>query len=90
MGSKTAMRMMVPPMVGVPFLVAWVVGTVVLMASPICIRESQRIMAGPIQKVISSASTAAEAPRKVIYRKRLKPKNQSRSGTSRWYSIVSG
>ena len=63
--------MSVPPMVGVPALVAWLAGPSLRIAWPICSAESRRMSTGPSTSESVSAASPASRVRKVMYLKTL-------------------
>ena len=78
----TGSRIITPPMVGVPFLVSrWDAGPSSRMGWPSrCLDFNQRMMAGPVKKLMSSAVIAAPPLRNVRYLKRLNRPNWWASG----------
>ena len=64
-GMTVAIRMMSPPIVGVPRLVWWLAGPSARITCPTLRSRSQRMTAGPHRKASSRAVTTAPAARNV-------------------------
>ena len=62
--TTRASRMMIPPIVGVPFFCIWPSSPRSRMVSPICLRCSQRMMRFPAKKAISMLKMLASIARK--------------------------
>ena len=81
-GRSTAIRMMTPPIVGVPLFFIWDSGPVERISSPIWFLCSMWITQGPIMKLMNSAAIDADAERNVMYSNRLKNDIESLNGVN--------
>ena len=79
-GRSTAIKMMTPPIVGVPLFFIWDSGPVGRISSPIWFLCSMWITQGPIMKLIINAMIAADAALNVIYSNKLNAEKESLSG----------
>jgi hypothetical protein len=79
-GRSTDIKMMTPPIVGVPLFFMCDSGPVRRISSPIWFFCSMWITQGPMMKLISSAVIAANAARNVMYSNKLKAEKVSVRG----------
>ena len=77
---STAIKMMTPPIVGVPLFFIWDSGPVGRISSPIWFLCSMWITQGPIMKLIINAMIAADAALNVIYSNKLNAEKESFKG----------
>ncbi len=77
---STAIKIINPPIVGVPFFIICDSGPVGRISSPIWFLCSMWITKGPMIKLIINARIDANAARNVMYSNKLKTPNESLKG----------